>query len=240
MKHRLPAGIYAAALISLLLLFFNAPASQAWFDQTHLAIAQASGYERWYNANGADIAKLKAGKTESYNHIFNNDRDVEITPALVLDQAARYNDPRDTQGHLYGAIIASLRAYRESTLQKKYAEYHLAYCVHYVGDLSQPLHSLPNDQFNKDRHQANDGIVDAEVLQNLGRIKAKMYPIHLRPEQFEKDLSREIARIAALSYKLGKKLRQENRDMTPEEAYAQLGHSAALFQAVLKGLGRMQ
>lgn len=32
-----------------------APA-QAWMDETHLAIAKAAGYAKWYNAAAADIS----------------------------------------------------------------------------------------------------------------------------------------------------------------------------------------
>jgi hypothetical protein len=65
-----------------------------------------------------------------------------------------------------------------------------------------------------------------------------MYEINLRPDRFEEDLAKEIARVANISRMLGLKLRAENRDMTQKEAYAQLGHSASLLKAVLKGIGK--
>lgn len=43
----------------------------AWHDETHLAVAKAAGYHRWYNAVGADIAKIKAGKPESQRGAYN-------------------------------------------------------------------------------------------------------------------------------------------------------------------------
>jgi hypothetical protein len=61
-----------------------------------------------------------------------------------------------------------------------------------------------------------------------------MYNITLRADHFEEDLAKEIARIANISRQLGLKLRAENRNMTKEEAYVQLGHSASLFKALLK------
>lgn len=39
-----------------------------WHDETHLAVAKAAGYSKWYNAVGADITKTKAGSIEFYNH----------------------------------------------------------------------------------------------------------------------------------------------------------------------------
>jgi len=207
-----------------------------WHDETHLAVAKAAGYYKWYNAAGADITKIKAGTLEKNNHYFDNNRNIEITPELVLEQAKRYNDPNDSEGHIYGAIIASLREYTETKEKGKYAEYHLAFCAHYIGDLSQPFHNIPYDDFNKSRHTFNDGIVENEVLKNIRKIKKYMYQIKLQPTHFEEDIAREISRIANLSRKLGYELKKEDRDLTKEEAYRQLGHSASILRAVLKHL----
>ena len=238
MKARKRQTVRTAAL-SCLLLFLHSVA-YGWYDKTHLTIAKVAGYERWFNAVGADIAKIKAGNVEACNHVFNNNENREITPEQVLSQAARYNDPRDTEGHLYGAIIAALREYKKSTLARKYAEYHLAYCAHYAGDLSQPLHNLPNDEYNQLYHHKNDGIVDDEIFENSDRIKANMQNIVLRPDTFEQDLAREIARLANTARYLGLRLKRENRIMTKDEAYRQLGHSASLLRAILVYLGKVQ
>jgi hypothetical protein len=228
------------SIVILLILFvINLNTASGWYDETHLAIAKAAGYSKWYNAAGADITKTKAGSIEFYNHYFNNNSDIEVIPEMVISQISRYNKPTDKEGHLYGAIIASLREYKKTAEAGKYPEYHIAFCAHYVGDLSQPLHNIPYDDFNKIYHDISDGIVEAEVLENIVRIEKNMYPINLRPNFFEEDLSREIARIANISRKLGHKLKTENRDMTKEEAYVQLGHSASLLKAILKYLGKI-
>jgi hypothetical protein len=227
-------------IVFLLILFvINLNTASGWYDETHLAVAKAAGYSKWYNATGADITKTKAGSIEFYNHYFDNDNDIEVTPEMVISQINKYNKPADKEGHLYGAIIASLREYKKTTQAGKYPEYHIAFCAHYVGDLSQPLHNIPYDDFNKTHHDTNDGVVEAEVLKNIGLIEKNMYPINLRPNFFEEDLSREIARIANLSRKLGHKLKTENRDMTKKEAYVQLGHSASLLRAILRYLGKI-
>ncbi len=215
-------------LLAFLLLLSFPSTSQAWHDETHLAVAKAAGYQKWYNAAGADIAKIKAGDKENRNHYANNPPDAVVTPKMILDQVARYNDPADENGHLYGAIIASLRDYRSAKAEGKYGEYHLAYCAHYVGDLSMPLHNTVYNSFNWQHHPAMDGIVNDEVLDHLERIK--IYPIQIESED---DLVREIARIANLSMKLGYQLETEDRMLTKEEAYIQLGHSASLLKAVL-------
>jgi len=227
----------SAALILLIASSFNC---YAWFDETHLAVAKAAGYYKWYNAAGADMVKVKAGDREKYNHFFDNFNNIEVTPEMVLKQAEKYDDPSDTEGHLYGAIIASLRQYEKSKQDNKYAEYHLAFCAHYIGDLSNPLHNVLYDDFNKQHHSVNDGVVNAEVSDNLDRIKANMPNLTLSKDNFENDLAREIARIANNARRLGHKLQKENRDMTKEEAYKQLGQSASLFNVVLKHLGKVR
>jgi hypothetical protein len=227
-------------IIFLLNLFIvtNLSTAFGWHDETHLAVAKAAGYSKWYNAVGADITKIKAGSIEFYNHYFNNNNNVEVNPEMVLSQVNKYNNREDKEGHLYGAIIASLRGYKKTVEAGKYPEYHIAFCAHYAGDLSQPLHNTPYDDFNKTHHVVNDGLVENEVLKNIARIEKNMYPVNLNPKHFEEDLSREITRIANLSRTLGYKLRTENRDMTREEVYIQLGHSASLLKAILKYLGK--
>ncbi len=230
--------IRLAAVFLLLASTLYISSAYGWHDKTHLAAAKAAGYYKWYNAAGADISKIKAGGIEGYNHFFNNPSNIEITPEIVLKQAGRYNNPGDRRGHLYGAIIASLREYESAAQKGKYAEYHFAFCAHYIADLSQPLHNIPYDSFNKKHHGINDGTVEKEVLENTGKIEKHMYKIRLRPSEFEDDLAKEIARIAGLSGQLGHKLRKENRDMTKKEAYIQLGHSASLIKAVLQHFGK--
>jgi hypothetical protein len=220
--------IFRAVALTVFLILNFPTLSHAWHDETHLAIAKAAGYQKWYNAAGADIAKIKAGDKENHNHYANNPPNTTVTPETVLTQINRYNDPADEAGHLYGAIIASLRDYRSAKAEGKYGEYHLAYCVHYVGDLSMPLHNTVYDAFNRQHHAVMDGIVNDEVLDHLERIK--IYPIQIKSED---DLVREIARIANLSMKLGYQLEAENRMLSKEEAYAQLGHSASLLKAIL-------
>jgi hypothetical protein len=221
-----------AFLMSLTLWMFSAT-GWAWHDETHLAIAKSAGYEKWYNAAGADITKIKAGDVEKKNHYVNNSPGTVVTAEMVLDQADRYNKPLDLKGHLYGAIIASIREYRTTTLKGKYAEYHLAFCAHYVGDLSQPLHNTLYNDYNRQNHTATDGIINDEVLYNLPLIE--IYPIDIHSEE---DLAKEIARIANLSIKLGYQLEKEGQMLSRQEAYEQISHSASLFRGILAWLGK--
>jgi hypothetical protein len=227
-------GFKLLVVLGLLLTYSQA---QAWHDKTHLTVAKVAGLHSWYNAAGPDLAKIKAGNIESYNHWFNNNAEAEVTPQMVFDQIERYNQRNkilDAEGHIYGAIIASLRAYEKDLQAGKYSKYHLAYCAHYIADLSQPLHNIPYDDFNQVFHDVNDGIVETTILEEPQKIIQHMYTIKLRHDAFETDLAREIARIANITRKLGYKLRAENRAITKEEAYVQLGHSASLLKAVLQ------
>ena len=151
-----------------------------------------------------------------------------ITSEMVLAQVEKYNQI-DNHGHLYGAIIASVRDYIREKKKGKYGEYHLSFCAHYVADLSQLLHSIEYNSFNRNYHKDIDGIVNNEIWGNLERIK--IYPINIKSEA---DLTKEIARIANYSMTLGYKLEDEGRLLTKDEAYQQLSQSASLFKAILE------
>ncbi len=211
----------------------------AWHDETHLAIAKAAGYDKYYNAAAADVAKLKAGDKEGLNHYFDNPKGLVIDVALVKSQIGLYNGTKDQDGHLYGSILASLHDYIAASQQKRYAEYHLAYCFHYIGDLSNPLHNSVYDEFNKTHHQDFDGAVETKALASLQEITNRMIKMVLRPEYLEDDVAREIAMIANKSIALSKKTRLENRNMTEAEAWEQVALSASLCKAILFVLNDM-
>ena len=218
-------------LLCFALVLISPPHSIAWNDETHLALSKVAGYKKWYNSAGADITKIKAGKLEENNHYHNNHRGTIVTTETVLSQVDRY-DTLDSDGHLYGAIIASLRRYKEEIERGKYGAYHLAFCAHYVGDLSQPLHNTRYNPFNQKNHRATDRIVDDEALANLE--KMTLYPITITSEM---DLAKEIARIANLSMSLGYRIEDEARMLTKAEAYQMLSHSASLLRAILDYVG---
>ncbi len=227
--------IYSITGLAITIFLVFPSNSSAWHDETHIAIAKRAGYYKWFNACGADMAKLKAGDRESHNHYsLGNPLGRMITLELIMGQVERYNQV-DESGHLYGAIIASVRDYIRDKRMGKYAEYHLAFCAHYVGDLSQPLHNTVYNEFNQKYHVRIDGIINDEVLDNLHKIK--MYPISI---ESEKGLAEEIARIANLSRTLGYKIEGEERLLTNRETYTQITHSASLFKAILQYTERMK
>ena len=67
----------------------------------------------------------------------------------------------------------------------------MAYCVHYVGDLSMPLHNTLFNPFNKKYHMKLDGIIEDEINDNISKIKIEKIII-----KSEDDLIKEIVRIA--------------------------------------------
>jgi hypothetical protein len=219
---------FIITLLSFFLVISFAGNSYPWHDETHIAIAKATGYKKWYNATGADMAKLKAGRKERLNHYVNNSRGTTVTPEMVFKQVKKYNKTNDIVGHLYGAIMASVRDYLKARDEGKYGEYHLAFCAHYVGDLSQPLHNTLYNSYNRKNHKTIDGIINGEVLDNVDKIK--IYPIKIDSEE---DLANEITRIANLSLKKGYQIQDENRLLTKDETYEQISHSASLFKAIL-------
>ena len=224
---------FRAAMVAAAMAFQSfQPDALAWHDNTHLAIAEAAGFELWYSAAAPDVAKSKSAfnAIESPNHYFNNNDNREVDAAMVLGQAARYDKPDDMEGHLYGAIIGAVREYRIVKATGKFALYPLVYCAHYIGDLSMPLHNIPHDDFNKAHHSINDGIIDSAARENIDLIRKNMTAIDI---QNETDLAREIAVVAESARKLGLTMRKENRDMTPDEAWQQVSRSASLLKAAL-------
>ncbi len=220
--------LHIRIFIATFILIASAGTASAWHDETHIAVAKAAGYSKWYNAAGADMIKIKAREIEQPNHYVNNPAGTIVTAAMVLEQVSKYNQP-DNQGHLYGAIIATIRDYAQKKQKGKHGEYHLAFCAHYLGDLSQPFHNTPYNIFNKQYHKASEAFINEKILDNIDRIK--IYPIVI---ESEKDLATEIARLANLALKLGFRLEAENRLLTKKEAFIQLGHSASLLKAILR------
>jgi hypothetical protein len=218
--------------IFILFLFFSInPVEHAcsWDDKTHLAIAKAAGYSRWYNAAGADLAKIKAGSVEAYNHYSNNPPGTVITVETVLEQAKHYDKGDHRKGHLYGAIIASVREYKGKKLEGKYADPYLDFAVHYIGDLSQPLHNTVYNDFNKKNHMAIDLMIKPEELNSKNGIK--LYPVNIKSEN---DFAKKIAEIANISIKLGYLLEKENRILTTAEAMDQISRSSSLLKGLME------
>jgi hypothetical protein len=209
--------------------------AMAWHDRTHIAVGVAAQFDQAYNLAAPDVAKLKADTVEEYNHWVNNSETTVITKALIKGQIQKYNvgTEREKAGHLYGAIVAAIRAYQDESGAGRFATYHLVYAGHYIGDLSMPLHNIDNSLLDTlPNHYDNDHMIENEVATNMDKIK--LSPVIIRNED---DLIQNIGLIATKAKDLGYKLVKEKRNMTKEEAYEQISQSASLFKAVLEYVG---
>lgn len=235
----------------------SATQTMAWHDATHMAVVKAAGLDDYvYLAVGADMAKEKAGAVEGGNHYNNTPRGVKVTPEMVLAQVRDYNKQGDSDGHLYGAIVAALNDYLIRGAGGKYDRYPFGYAAHYIGDLSMPFHNIAYDAFNRANHAANDGIVEttgprdepmdakvarlaAEIQKRMGRLPVVQLSTDVK--RFHKELAVQIAaianRAAALGYAMASANPQRTR-LTEEEAYMQLAQSAQLLKAVAAAIMR--
>jgi len=246
---------YLLPLLLAVVLYTCSPA-HAWNDATHMAVVKAAGLDNYaYLAVGADMSKEKSGGHEECNHYCNNGRGAKVTADMVLRQESDYNRLCAGEGHLYGAIVAALTQYRERKNRNTFARYPLGFAVHYMGDLSMPLHNTEYDDFNKAHHRANDGVVegsedeatDAKVARIAGEIKKRMVgrPVYRLPRaqddfgKFKRELAEKIAEIANKSIALGYAMqdsRPQRTLMSQDEAYGQLAESAALLKAAYTAL----
>jgi hypothetical protein len=56
--------IFHMLLLLVMILSVAAYSSHAWFDETHLAVAKVTGYHKWFNSAGTDVARIKLGDKE--------------------------------------------------------------------------------------------------------------------------------------------------------------------------------
>lgn len=210
-------------------LILQGVSAYSWHDQTHIAVGTAAGFKLAYNLAAPDVAKLKAKDIENFNHYCNVPEATTITADMVRKQVDKYNSTDDSEGHLYGAIVAAVREYQNSVKRGKYGDYNLVYAGHYIGDLSMPLHNMDYNDFNKKNHTVNDATIENEVAANLDKIK--ITPIKIANED---DLINAIVKLANDSKAFAYQLQKENRNMTKDEAYSRISKSASLLKAVLE------
>jgi hypothetical protein len=89
-------------LLTILIVIVVVGDSYSWHDETHVAIAKAAGYKKWFNAAAADMLKIKAGYKERLNHYTNHPRETVVTPEMVFEQIEKYNRKSD-HSTLYNA-----------------------------------------------------------------------------------------------------------------------------------------
>lgn len=196
--------------------------SYAWFDKTHIAVGEAAGFNAYYDLAAPDIAKIRA-KDEGINHYFDNKPDDVVTVDFIKRQLFEKDND---EGHLYAAIIESLRQYIDKKGSGKFADYHMVYVGHYVGDLVMPLHNIHQNSWGFAYHLDVDGTVEKDV--DYKKIKIENYTLHNEDEVMAK-----IADLANGSLRMANKMQTDKKVLTEEETYTQLSKGASLFKAIL-------
>jgi hypothetical protein len=168
------------------------------------------------------MIRVKMGSREVHNHFVANSRGTGVTPERVMAPVEKY-DQIYPQGLLYGAIIASVRDYFKTKSAGKYPEYHLAFCAHYVTDLSQPLHNIEHSPFNQRDHSLNSGSLQfAKSL--FIKLKEQPSPNDYRSQssqngRFGQPLTsgRKVARKQAKISPAGRGLSQDSLGLFPKD-----------------------
>lgn len=221
---------FSLGMISMVCALLHPALAHAWFDETHAAVMRAADGPYCSCLAAAPDMLVDKLPTEGPNH-YCNSGDV-VTEAMVREQAARYNQA-DATGHVYGAVLAAYRRVQEVAAQHRRPAYAYGFLAHYLGDLSQPLHVIAHDSFNKTHHLEVDGVVnDRADLEK--QIRARMAPITINNEA---DVVREIVRLANASRTIGERMRATNTLLSEDEALNQLGHAASLLHAITVHLG---
>jgi hypothetical protein len=219
----------------LAILFFTfGGTGQAWHDKTHIAIGEAVGYPASHNFAAPDVVKLRAYCVEECNHYSNNDRDELVTAKTIKDQIKWMDQafcPTESKGRLYGALMKSLQTCIEKKQKDKNAfiDHDMAFVGHYIGDLVMPLHNIEHKGWAIGHHFANDSILEKDEGKkiDISRIVITNYVFTSKDEIIAK-----LAELANDSARLGYRMQDDNKDMTEEEAYAQLSKGASFFKAV--------
>lgn len=239
--------------VLIVLVILVSPLLMAWNDATHMAIARAAGLENIaYLAIAADTAKVKAGDSEGPNHYVNADKGTLITPDIVMGQIRLYDKAGDPNGHLYGAIMASLNLCLLTNADKKTIRYPFGYLMHYIGDLSMPLHNTVYNDFNKIHHGINDRVVEGsedeametKIARISGEIKKRMRtlpPLTLSTDitRFYREVAAQISIVANRASELGYAMQEavpQRTVMSQDEAYLQLAQSARLLKAIAEAI----
>ncbi len=236
-------------LLMAMIIVFSSINLSAWDELTHKAVGDIINFDLSNHLSAPDIARAKLGDVELKNHFYDCRENLNISIALVKSQKSWYNNPSDEDGHLYGAILQSVEDYQKSKLSGKGKSFLLAWVGHYIGDLSNPLHNIEYEQFNKICHAANDSMLESVISSLVDSLKktVKNNPIVIKNED---DLAKYIVELAskskAIGYELSKKWNKETANMaedekkkhivtmTREQAIEQVRQSALLLDAVLK------
>ena len=160
---------------------------------------QGRGYKKCVQCRGADITKIKAGRREQNNHYFNNNDNAEVNPQMVMSQISRYNDPADMEGHLYGAIIASLREYKRHHKAANTLNTMQLFALIMSATCPSRCITLLMMISTRKHHGTNDGIVEDEVLKNISLIEKKYVSHYFKGRIILKKALQEKSAVSPMS-----------------------------------------
>lgn len=239
--------IIPAMLASFSAMAFAPTQTEAWTDQTHMAIERAAGLMSYQNACSPDVAKTimnvnKIRKNDGQAHFY--DAAKAPTRADVDAQLQMLGMQRDEcpDGYILGAIVNSVRKSKAWTEQGKFDDYNYAMLGHYIGDLVQPLHMSVYDDFNRKNHLAIDHILNHNEVKwdvdGVPLIAAEIKVDDSLRFKDEEELINHMVKLANESYDLGQKLRKENRLITHDEAISRVSKAATFFRACMRYCGK--
>lgn len=244
---------YIRRLIALTLLLGMTPVSSAlaWTDQAHMAMGMAAGFARFHNCAAADVSHTVAAingltQTEEQAHFFNMADDYVLTVDDAYAQLQWVGQSRQEcpDGYLLGAILQAARMCQEKTAAGAYDDEYYAVLLHYVTDLSEPLHMSIFDDFNRSYHFACDDILtDKEAAYPVVAAMALADELTVDEElcfETEEQLLEAVIALAKQSQELGKTMRAEQRNLTRDEALMQISRAATLGRAIMKYCGKIK
>lgn len=247
MKHgyfrRLAATLFILGMLPV-------TAAQAWTDQTHMAMGLAAGFARFQNCAAVDISHTIAringlSQTDRQAHFFNAPADYVLTIADAYSQLQCVGQSATDcpDGYLLGAILQTTRMCRENTMAGSYDDEYYAVLLHYVADLSHPLHLSPYDEFNRRYHFACDDILsDNEAEYPVFAAVALADELTVDNElsfETEEQLLEAVVALAAQSQEMARTMRAEQRNITREEALLQISRATSLGRAIMKYCGKL-
>lgn len=238
-----------AALLLILYILPVTPA-MAWTDEAHMAVGLAAGYRNFQNCPSPDLSHAVAEingltQTDAQAHFLNFPADREITADDVYAQLEDLGKSREDcpDGYLFGAILHTVRLAKEKTQSGAYDEEYYAVLLHYLADISQPLHVSPFDDFNQKNHLACDDILaDKEAQYPVFTAMMVAGSLTVDDElrfETEEELVDAVVTLAKQAQELAGTIRKEDRIITREEAVLQLSRSATLSKAVLRYCGKI-
>lgn len=241
---------FRSLAVLLILCLMPVTSALAWTDQSHMAVGLAAGYREFHNCSSADVSHAVASingltQTDNNAHFYNAPADYEITASDVYEQLQHLGQPTSEypSGYLLGAILQAVRRCKAVTESGAFDEYYYAVLLHYVADMTQPLHIAPYDDFNRANHLLFDKVLEDKEAQ---------YPVFAAVMQAgrltvddtlrfstEEELVEAIVSAATETQTLANAIRAQERMITQEEAVTQLSLAATLGRAMLRYCGKL-